>query len=132
MKVILFSRGDCIMLYSFFLNQGFVPLDFPGKVFNETTLIIIVYSFSFTEFLSQWVFLSKVLMRYNNICYGHTRGVLWILWLYGCPYLYKLLAFPFLNNLSNEVSLRVVIVIIQGLQYWHFMRIEFDIYFLVT
>ena len=73
-KVILFSRGDSIMLYSFFLNQGFVPLGFPGKVFNETTLIIIVYSFSFTEFLSQWVFLSKVLMRHNNICYGHPRG----------------------------------------------------------
>ena len=73
-KVILFSRGDNIMLYSFFLNQGFVPLGFPGKVFNEATLIIIVYSFSFTEFLSQWVFLSKVLMRHNNICYGHPRG----------------------------------------------------------
>ena len=75
LKVILFSRGDSIMLYSFFLNQGFVPLSFPGKVFNEATLIIIiVYSFSFTEFLSQWVFLSKVLMRHNNICYGHPRG----------------------------------------------------------
>ena len=73
-KVILFSRGDSIMLYSFFLNQGFVPLGFPGKVFNEATLIIIVYSFSFTEFLSQWVFLSKVLMRHNNICYGHPKG----------------------------------------------------------
>ena len=73
-KVILFSGGDNIMLYSFFLNQGFVPLGFPGKVFNEATLIIIVYSFSFTEFLSQWVFLSKVLMRHNNICYGHPRG----------------------------------------------------------
>lgn len=73
-KVILFSTRDNIMLYSFFLNQGFVPLGFPGKVFNEATLIIIVYSFSFTEFLSQWVFLSKVLMRHNNICYGHPRG----------------------------------------------------------
>ena len=66
-KVILFSTRDNIMLYSFFLNQGFVPLGFPGKVFNEATLIIIVYSFSFTEFLSQWVFLSKVLMRHNNM-----------------------------------------------------------------
>ena len=47
------------MLYSFFLNQGFVPLGFPGKVFNEATLIINVYSFSFIGFLSQWVFLSK-------------------------------------------------------------------------
>ena len=74
LKVILFSTRDNIMLYSFFLNQGFVPLGFPGKVFNEATLIIIVYSFSFTEFLSQWVFLSKVLMRHNNICYGHPRG----------------------------------------------------------
>ena len=82
-KVILFSMGDSIMLYSFFLNQGFVPLGFPGKVFNEATLIIIVYSFSFTEFLSQWVFLNKVLMRHNNICYGHPRGsvmknVVWV------------------------------------------------------
>ena len=73
-EVILFSTRDNIMLYSFFLNQGFVPLGFPGKVFNEATLIIIVYSFSFTEFLSQWVFLSKVLMRHDNICYGHPRG----------------------------------------------------------
>ena len=73
-KVILFSTRDNIMLYSFFLNQGFVPLGFPGKVFNEATLIIIVYSFSFTEFLSQWIFLSKVLMSHNNICYGHPRG----------------------------------------------------------
>ena len=68
------SREFNIMLYSFSLNQGFVPLGFPGKVFNEATLIIIVYFFSFTEFLSQWVFLSKVLMRHNNICYGHPRG----------------------------------------------------------
>ena len=72
--MILLSGGEIVMLHSFFLNLGFVPMGFPGKVFNEATLIIIVYSFSFTEFLSQWVFLSKVLMRHNNICYGHPRG----------------------------------------------------------
>ena len=72
-KVVL-SQGLKIMLYSFSLNQGFVPLGFPGKVFNEATLIIIVYSFSFTEFISQWVFLSKVLMRHNNICLWTSKG----------------------------------------------------------
>ena len=44
------SRGLNIMLYSFSLNQGFVPLGFPGKVFNEAASIKIVYSFPFTRF----------------------------------------------------------------------------------
>ena len=52
-KVILFSCGDNIMLYSFSFNQRFVSLGFPGKDFNEATLIIIVYSFAFTEIFSQ-------------------------------------------------------------------------------
>ena len=95
-KVILFSTRDNIMLYSFFLNQGFVPLGFPGKVFNEATLIIIVYSFSFTEFLSQWVFLSKVLMRHNNIYLWTSKGECYKscgLWMFITPYLLGFLLF---------------------------------------
>ena len=64
--MILLSGGEIVMLHSFFLNLGFVPMGFPGKVFNEAASINIVYSFPFTRFfLSQWVFPSKVLMRHN-------------------------------------------------------------------
>ena len=94
-KVVL-SRGLNIILYSFSLNQGFVPLGFPGKVFNEATLIIIVYSFSFTEFLSQWVFLSKVLMRHNNIYLWTSKGECYKscgLWMFITPYLLGFLLF---------------------------------------
>jgi len=28
------------MVYSFFLRYGFIPLGFPGKIFNETSYII--------------------------------------------------------------------------------------------
>lgn len=38
-------KGDNIMLYFFSLNQSFVPLNFPGKIFYETNLIDIVYFF---------------------------------------------------------------------------------------
>ena len=70
--MILLSGGEIVMLHSFFLNLGFVPMGFAGKVFNEAASINIVYSFSFTRFfLSQWVFPSKVLMRHNH---GHSRG----------------------------------------------------------
>ena len=33
----VFHQGEKYALHSFSLNQGFVPLGFPGKVFNEAT-----------------------------------------------------------------------------------------------
>ena len=70
-KVTLHSGGE--KLHSFFLCHGFVPLGFPGKVFNDAVPTDrISYSFSFTRFLSHWVFSSKVLTR--HILNGHPRG----------------------------------------------------------
>ena len=48
--MILLSGGEIVMLHSFFLNLGFVPMGFPGKVFNEAASINIVYFFPFTRF----------------------------------------------------------------------------------
>jgi hypothetical protein len=69
-------RGSKYALHSFSLNRGFVPLGFPGKVFNEAACHAYrntVYSFSFTGFLSHRVFPSKVLTRHIYID-GHPRG----------------------------------------------------------
>ena len=55
--IIVFMRGRHV-LHSFSLHHGFVPLGFPGKVFNEAVHTQrMMYSFSFTRIFPQWVFL---------------------------------------------------------------------------
>jgi hypothetical protein len=67
------GRNKCVM-HSFFLHQGFVPLGFPGKVFNEAfhTQKDIVLFFLHYNFFSTGFYFSKVLMR--HILDGHPRG----------------------------------------------------------
>ena len=67
--------GGLIRDVLFFFSQGFVPLDFSCKIFNEASIMCIiryVYSFSFTRFFSHWILSSKVLTR--HIIYRHSRG----------------------------------------------------------
>ena len=66
------GRQKCV-LHSFSFNHSFIPLGFPGKVFNEavhTQKDIVL--FSFTRFFSLGFYSSKVLMR--HILNGHPRG----------------------------------------------------------
>jgi len=61
------------VLHSFSLNQGFIQLGFPDKVFNETILSHkrMLYTFSFIGIFPIQFFSIKVLMR--HILDGHLR-----------------------------------------------------------
>jgi len=67
------GRHKCV-LRSFFLNQGFIPLGFPGKVFNEADYHTkgCCTLFPSLEFFSIGFLSSKVLTR--HILHGHPRG----------------------------------------------------------
>ena len=74
-SLLMFSWGGVNTRCTLFSSQGFVPLDFPCKVFNEASIMRIiryVYSFSFTRFFFYLVLSSKVLTR--HIIYRHSRG----------------------------------------------------------
>ena len=64
-------------LHSFSLGIGFIPMGFPGKIFNEAANKaynkICVLFFPSLKFFSTRFFLSKVLTRYI-IINGHPRG----------------------------------------------------------
>ena len=63
-------RGVQYALHSFFIDRGFFPLGFPGKVFNEATNN--VYQKICVLFFFHEVFSSKVLTKHT--IYGHPRG----------------------------------------------------------
>ena len=74
-SLLMFLWGRVHTWCTLFSSQGFVPVGFPCKVFNEASIIRIiryVYSFSFTRSFFPLVLSSKVLTR--HIIYRHSRG----------------------------------------------------------
>ena len=100
-------RHKCV-LHSFSLNHGFIPLGFPGKVFNwvdyDTKGFCTIFpplEFFLTEFFS-----TKVLMR--HILDGHPRGSVMNI-ISGCPQTLVLISLVTSYYLSAKSHLFVLI-----------------------
>ena len=101
------GRHKCV-LHSFSLNHGFIPLSFPGKVFNEADYDTkgCCTLFPSLKFFPTGFFSSKVLMRY--ILDGHPRGSVMNI-ISGCPQTLVLISLVTPYYLSAKSHLFVLI-----------------------